>query len=93
MDANNQANAANQANDRQMEQLLRRFRSKNDLYRYLNEYIVSTRCQYVRTLYFHIHSHISLSVASLSATLEGMFAAVYAANPGKSEKLFPQEFS
>jgi hypothetical protein len=93
MDANNQANAVNQANDRQMEQLLRRFRSKNDLYRYLNESIVSTSYQYVTTLYFHIHSHISLPVASLSATLEGMYTAVYAVNPGQSEELFPQELS
>jgi len=43
MDANQQADQAAQPNDRQMEQLLRRFRSKNDLFKYLNEAIVSTQ--------------------------------------------------
>ena len=40
MDANAQPNAAAHQ-DNQMAQLLRRFRSKNDLYKYLNEALVS----------------------------------------------------
>ena len=46
MEANQQQNDGGGPNNNQLEQLLRRFRSKNDLYKYLNEAVVSIPLQF-----------------------------------------------